>query len=145
MMNLPVKAALAAVATMGAVAGFAVPAQAANDLILVQRVAHLSPTHSRVFVGVRVECGPDTDSAVLSATLTEVTHGSVQTATGTVANIGSFECSGLTETVIVPIRRPYGGYNWDAGAARVSHVTFVTHDLTGFSFSALGGRTVIVK
>ncbi|MGZ6794749.1 MAG: hypothetical protein ACXVEU_03760 [Nocardioidaceae bacterium] len=115
-----------------------------SNIISIKKFAHLSASHRIVFVGARVVCSPDTTSADLSVTLTEVTHGNVQSNTGEVANLNSFECSGNTETVLIPVRRPSGGFNWVRGKARASDLYFTTDDPSGTFTDHASGRTVTV-
>jgi hypothetical protein len=132
--------------SLGLVGVAAPAAMADNNLIFVKKGVTRSATHVRAFVSVVVACSPDTDSAALQLTLRQVNAaGDVQSGTGSITDIGSFECSGDEETVVVPVRRPIGGFNWRAGEAAVRNVTFVTHDPTGLFASFLKGRTVLVK
>jgi hypothetical protein len=131
---------------LGLVGVTAPAAMADNTLVQVNKTATRSATHVRLFVNVTVACSPDTFNAVLSLQASQVNSaGGVQTATGTVASLGAFECSGEEEVVQVPVRKPIGGFNWHAGTAAIRNVAFVTQDPSGVFASFLKGRTVIVK
>jgi hypothetical protein len=123
----------------------AIPANADNAIIAIGKNATRSATSKIVYVRATVTCSEDTTDAYLSGTVTQVTHGSVQSATGYVAGINAFECSGEEETVWLPVRRPTGGYKWVAGSARVSNLSFTTTDPTGSWTDTAKGRTVTVK
>lgn len=121
------------------------PASAQSNLIHIGKKADRSASHLRVFVRVRVECSPDTTDATLSGTLTQVTAGGTQTNSGTIVGVSSFECTGGEERVLLPVRRPVGGFAWRHGTARVSDVCFTTTDPTGTYEDRLSGRTILVK
>lgn len=125
--------------------GLAGAASAQSNLVHIGKHADRSSSHLRVFVRVRVTCSQDTTSAFLSGELTQVTNGGTQTNNGFVAGVNSFECNGSEERVLLPIRIPTGGYNWRAGAARVSNVCFTTEDPSGSYSDTLSGRTIIVN
>jgi hypothetical protein len=145
-MNLPIKSALASVASIAAVGAFAIPAHADSNSDFIHKTVTRSATHRIAYVKITVECSDDTDSAALSVRLTQVTPaGTVQQATGAQTNIGGFECTGDPESVTVAVRRPTGGYNWQAGTAVADHAVFVTHDPSGTYFSSASRRTVTVK
>jgi hypothetical protein len=125
--------------------GLAGAASAESNLVHIGKKADRSASHVRVFVRVRVECSPDTTDATLTGTLTQVTNGGTQSNTGTVVGVSSFECTGAEERVLLPVRRPTGGFNWRHGDARVSDVCFTTTDPTGTYSDQLSGRTITVK
>lgn len=124
--------------------GLAGAASAESNLVHIGKKAVRSDSHLRVFVRVRVECSPDTTDAYLSGDLTQVTAGGTQSNTGTVASMSAFECTGEEERVLLPVRRPTGGFNWRVGDARVSNVCFTTTDPTGTYSDQLSGRTISV-
>lgn len=137
----PVLAILAAVVMTIGLAG---SASAQSNLVHIGKKANRSASHLRVFVRVRVECSPDTTDATLTGELTQVTAGGTQSNTGTVVGVSSFECTGSEERVLLPVRRPTGGFDWRRGAARVSNVCFTTTDPTGTYSDRLSGRTITV-
>jgi hypothetical protein len=71
--------------------------------------------------------------------------GGTQYAWGAVAYIGAFECSGVEETVYVPVRRPTGGFKWEEGRARVSCLVFATADPSGKFYDEAKGRTINLR
>lgn len=145
-MHTSVKAALAGVASLGAVAAFALPAQASSTVDQINKGATRSASHRIVYVKATVTCSEDTTSAALSVTVSQVTSGGLQVATGTVASLGAFECSGEEEVVMVPVRRPTGGFAWVKGSARASFLTFITDDPNpGINIDVAKGRTINVK
>lgn len=125
--------------------GLAGAASAQSNLVSVGKYANRSASHVRVFVRVWVTCSPDTTSATLTGTLTQVTSGGTQTNTGTRIGIDTFECNGEEERVRLAVRRPTGGFLWRAGAARVSDVCFTTEDPSGTYEDRLSGRTITVR
>lgn len=125
--------------------GLAGAASAESNLVHIGKKADRSASHLRVFVRVRVECSEDTTSATLSGALTQVTSGGTQTNYGAVSGLNSFECTGEEERVLLPIRRPPGGFDWRSGDARVSDVCFTTEDSSGTFEDRLSGRTIWVK
>ena len=134
--------AISAVATISLAAG---PALADNTAVLISKHATRSPSHLRLFVKVRVVCSPDTTDAILSGYADQTNPaGDTQEGYGAVIGISSFECTGEEENVILPIRRPTGGFNWRAGEAAVHDVCFFTSDPSGEFSSTLKGRTVSV-
>lgn len=145
-MHMSVKAALAGVASIGAVATFAVPAHASSTIDQINKGATRSASHRIVYVNATVSCSEDTTSAALSVTVSQVTSGGLQIATGTVASLGAFECSGEEEVVQVPVRRPTGGFAWVKGSARASNLVFITDDPNpGINIDVAKGRTINVK
>jgi len=146
MKHAVLKAAGAGLISVAGVAAMAIPAHADSTIIQVNKTDTRSATHRIVNVGVWVTCSDDTTSASLSATVTQVTAGGTQTASGALISLGAFECTGDEELVFVPVRRPTGGFNWVAGSARVSNVVFVTDDPNpGVNIDIAKGRTVTVK
>jgi hypothetical protein len=120
-------------------------AHADNTAISIGKNATRSASHRIVFVKTTVTCSEDTTDAALQVSVTQTTPGGTQTGTGTVVSLGAFECSGDEEIVMVPVRRPTGGFAWQAGAARASNLTFVTQDPSGVFTSTLSGRTINVR
>src|SRR5215831_4428060 len=146
MNHLAIKSALATAAAVGLIAGAGAAAHASSNAEFISKTVTRSATHRIAYVKMTVECSDDTDSAVLSVRLTQVTPaGTVQQATGTVASIGAFECSGDPEQVTVPVRRPVGGFSWQAGAAVADHGVFATHDPSGNYLSFVPKTTVTIK
>ena len=137
-----VGAGVAALATVALTAG---AANADNSIIKIGKYGELSASHKIAWVKTKVICSEDTTSAALSVTLTQVTHGSVQTNTGLVAALNAFECSGEEEVIYVPVRRPTGGYKWVMGAARASNFQFVTQDPSGTFTDTAKGRTIYLR
>lgn len=120
-------------------------AQADNSIIHIGKYGDRSASHRIAYVKTTVTCSEDTVDARLTATLTQVTSGGTQVATGQVTSLGAFECSGEEEIVWLPVRRPTGGFKWVAGSARVSNFEFVTTDPSGTFTDTAKGRTIMVR
>jgi hypothetical protein len=135
----------AGVATLACVAATAGTATASSTIIKVGKHGELSASHKIAWVRAKVVCTEDTTSAILSARLTQVTVGGFQSARGTVASLGAFECAGNEEVVYVPVRRPTGGFKWEKGTARVSRLVFATEDPTGDFWDIIKGRTIHLR
>ena len=144
-MNKTTKTVGAGVAALATVALTAGSAAADNAIVKIGKYGELSSTHKIAWVKTKIICSEDTTSAAMQVTLTQVTHGSVQTATGTVAALNAFECSGEEEVLYVPVRRPTGGYKWVKGAARASNLIFVTQDPSGTFTDTAKGRTIYLR
>lgn len=144
-MHKTTKTVGAGVAALATVALTATSASADNSIIKIGKYGELSASHKIAWIKTKVTCSEDTTSALLSATLTQVTHGSVQTNTGTVASLNAFECSGDEEVIYVPVRRPTGGFAWVKGAARASNFQFVTQDPSGTFTDVAKGRTIYLR
>lgn len=144
-MNKTTKTVGAGVATLATIALTATSASADNSIVKIKKYGELSASHKIAWVGVKVTCSEDTTSAQLTATLTQVTHGSVQSNTGQVTSINAFECTGEEELVYVPVRRPTGGFAWVKGAARASNVSFITQDPSGTFTDTAKGRTIYLR
>ena len=140
-----VGAGVATLATIALTAG-AASAASTSDIIKIGKYGELSASHKIAWVKVKVICTEDTVSAEASASLSQVTHGSLQSNTGTVSADNAFECSGDEEVVYIPVRRPTNGFKWVKGAARVNYVTFETWGPDGANeFNELGGRTIHLR
>lgn len=144
-MNKTTKTVGAGVATIATIALTATSASADNSIVKIKKYGELSASHRIAWIGVKVTCSEDTTSAQLTATLTQVTHGSVQSNTGQVTSINAFECTGEEELVYVPVRRPTGGFAWVKGAARASNVSFITQDPSGTFTDTAKGRTIYLR
>ncbi len=97
-------------------------------------------------VRATVVCSPDTTSASVSATVQQVNAaGGIQSATSGVVSLNAVECTGDEQIIMIPVRRPTGGYNWKAGTASVKNVVFRTWDPSGSYVSFLKARNVTVS
>lgn len=123
------------------------PASADSTALSIGRNAFRSPSHLRVFVRVRVVCSPDTNSMTLYGHVEQVrASGTVQEADAELDAEGAFECNGEEEVVLLPFRRPPGGFSWRTGALAVQDITFETEDVSGDEFSdSLPNRMVNVR
>jgi len=137
---------LAIAASFGMAIALAPAANAASTAIRVGAVADRSVSHRLVFVRTFVVCSEDTTSAALTAQVSQVSPaGTIQTAASLVLGLGSVECTGEIERVLVPVRIPIGGYRWHAGVAAVDYVIFATDDPSGTYYTKLPKRTVLVR
>ena len=144
-MHKTTKTVGAGVAALATVALTATSASADNSIIKIGKYGELSASHKIAWIKTKVTCSEDTTSAQLTATLTQVTHGSVQSNTGQVTSLNAFECSGEEEVIYVPVRRPTGGFAWVKGAARASNFTFTTADPSGTFTDTAKGRTIYLR
>jgi len=147
-MNKTTKTAGAGVAALAMVALSAGAASAESTLIKVGKYGALSASHNVAFIKLKLTCSPDTTYAEADLTLTQVTHGTVQTQDAMVTLTNALECSGNEEVVFIPVRRKTGGFAWVKGAARVSDVNFNTEDPgddNANNHSHLSGRTVYLR
>ena len=138
------KILMTAAASGTMVLGMMGPALADNAIINIGRNGTLSSTHKIAYVPVKVSCSEDTVSGSISGYLTQVTHGSVQTAYASIDAMNAVECTGEEEWVNLPVRRPTGGYKWVTGAARAYNVTFTSTDPSGTFSDTAKGRTVMM-
>ncbi|MEP7737897.1 hypothetical protein ABKW28_09620 [Nocardioides sp. 31GB23] len=136
---------LAAATTMAGLTLSAMPAQADSTIVKIKKRAHLSDSSKIAYVKATVTCSEDTTSARLTATLTQVTVGGTQTQTAQVSHFNAFECDGEEETVWIAMRRPTGGFKWEAGKARVTDFVFETADPSGHYSDVAKGRTVRLR
>jgi hypothetical protein len=145
-MHQVLRRAVLAVSCAALVLGtFSAPASADSTAIKIGANADRSASHLRVFVRVRVACSPDTTSAILTGRVEQTNAaGDTQVGEGALLNLSSFECSGVEERVILPVRIPTGGYLWRAGEAAVRDICFVTIDPSGEYESFLKARMVTV-
>jgi len=137
---------LAITALVAPVALMAPAANASSTAIRIGAAADRSVSHRVVFVRAFVVCSEDTFSAALTTQVSQVApDGTVQVGTSAVLGLGSVECTGDVEKVLVPVRKPIGGYNWRAGAAAVTGLQFITQDPTGVYSTVLPKRAINIK
>lgn len=124
----------------------AASAMADNTAVSISKKATRNVTHRIVYVKATVVCSEDTTSAALQVQVQQTNPaGNTQVATGTVVGIGAFDCSGDEEQVMIPVRRPTGGFAWRTGPAAARNLVFVTNDPSGTFVSTLKGRTITVS
>ena len=138
-----VGAGVAALATVALTAG---AANADNSIIKIGKYGELSASHKIAWIKTKVDLLRGHHQCPLQATLTQVTHGSVQTEhRRRSSSLNAFECSGEEEVIYVPVRRPTGGYKWVKGAARASDFVFITQDPSGTFQDVAKGRTIYLR
>lgn len=136
----------AAIASSGLLVATDTAAHADNTAIQIEKNAARASGGKIMLVRATVVCSDETTSAFVSAQVSQTnTAGGTQTATGAVLSLGAFACTGDEEIITIPVRRPTGGYNWQAGKAAVRNVVFKTHDPSGTYFAFLKARTVNVS
>ena len=136
----------AVIASAGLVAATDVAAHADNTAVSIEKQATRSASHKILYVRATVVCSEDTTSAGLSAYVEQTNPaGGTQHAWSAVLSLNAFECTGDEQIVTIPIRRPTGGYAWQAGTAAVRHVVLTTQDPSGTYCAFLKARTVNVR